>query len=66
ETFYRYWNSYEGNYIQAMRFDLDRDGVVDPPIDSDNNGMIDVLESYVPDAGPIEDVGALMSAHSHT
>ncbi len=66
ETFYRYWNSYEGNYIQAIRFDLDRDGVADPPIDSDNNGMIDVLESYVPDAGPIEDVGALMSAHLHT
>jgi len=66
ETFYRYWNSYEGHYIQAIRFDLDKDGVADRPIDSDNNGIIDVLENYVPDVGTIEDVGSLMDVYSHT
>jgi len=51
--------------MQAIRFDLDKDGVADPPVDSDGNGIVDVLENYVPDAGPIEDVGSLMDVYSN-
>lgn len=66
ETFYRYWNSYEGEFMQAIRFDFDKDGVADRPVDSDNNGIVDVLENYVPDDGPVEDVGSMIDFYSYT
>jgi hypothetical protein len=57
ETIFRMFNSHNGTYMQAVNFDLNNDNITDKDTDSNSDGTPDVLEKYVVDPGPHDNVG---------
>jgi len=46
------WETFFRNYHDRIWFDLNNDGIQDTTSDTDNDGIIDVLEDYVANSGP--------------
>jgi hypothetical protein len=65
ETVFKMFNSYNGTYMPMVPFDLDNDNVPDTDADKNKDGSPDVLDNYVVNAGPIQNVGANMNFYVH-
>jgi len=47
------WETFFRHYSDRIYFDIDGDSVRDQITDDNNNGIIDIFESYVPISGPV-------------
>ncbi len=65
ETIFRMYNSVNGTYMPAVRFDLDNDNITDTAADLDCDGTPDVLEKYVTKPGPHKNVGLNLTYDVH-